>query len=181
MHAGSNTVGKLHVNCRHIEHGRRKDCTALRPYALRPLAHDCKNERDIVRRERPHDILFRAKPSRTLSTREDPAYKAELTVANELDKFESVGMIAQQMTHHENTRSLPGEPREVVALRNVEGQQLFYKDMLSSLERMAHLLAMERCRRGKSQRIAVGVIEEIAKRPRRHSIIRRYFQRRRPI
>src|ERR1700688_1930384 len=124
MHAGSNTVGKLHVNCRHIEHGRRKDCAALRPYALRPFAHDCKDERDIVRREGPHDILFRAKPSRTLSAREDTPYLAELTAANELDELENVGMIAQQMTHHENARPLLGETREVAALRNVEGQRL---------------------------------------------------------
>jgi hypothetical protein len=81
------------------------------------------------------------------------------------------------MTHHENARSLPGEAREVAALRNVEGQRLFYKDMLSRLESMAYLLAMERCRRGKSQRVAIGIIEEIAKRPRGYSKIRRYFQR----
>jgi len=70
-------------------------------------------------------------------------------------------MISQEVSHHQNTRLPPRESGKVAPIVHIQRQRFFDKNMLPGPKRKPHMFAMQGCRRGQRDSLAMRIIQNV--------------------
>ncbi len=124
--------------------------------ALRGVARERKNHRNVVRRKAPEHVFLAAEAAEVEAVGIDVMEAPEPTFGHQLLQPEEGRMVLEEMSHHDQAAVGLGGPADPLGILNFEREGLLDEKMLSCFKR----LKRQRCVRfrGRRQHHPVNVV-----------------------